>query len=167
MATADLHSAVLEMFAGLEADERLAGQGLAEAFAEAFPAVPAASSVPSLTTSTSWARVAALLGVSSLDILDVTQANAKDVVTTIRRIRLQLEKQGTRINWRHVKGHSREKGGPISHGNETADALADKGKKCNETEGTWIHVTSTQDYDGVVQHTEDKRTQRKLLFGKQ
>ena len=70
MAAADLHSAVLEMFAGLEADERLAGQGLAEAFAEAFPAVPAASSVPSLTTSTSWARVAALLGVSSLDILD-------------------------------------------------------------------------------------------------
>ena len=43
MAAADLHSAVLEMFAGLEADERLAGQGLAEAFAEAFPAVPAAS----------------------------------------------------------------------------------------------------------------------------
>ena len=78
MAAADLHSAVLETFAGLEADERLAGQGLAEAFAEAFPAVPAASSVPSLTTSTSWARVAALLGVSSLDILDVTQANAKE-----------------------------------------------------------------------------------------
>ena len=77
MAAADLHSAVLETFAGLEADERLAGQGLAEAFAEAFPAVPAAPSVPSLTTSTSWARVAALLGVSSLDILDVTQANAK------------------------------------------------------------------------------------------
>ena len=49
MAAADLHSAVLETFAGLEADERLAGQGLAEAFAEAFPAVPAASSVPSLT----------------------------------------------------------------------------------------------------------------------
>ena len=37
MASADLESAVLEMFAGLEADERLAGQGLAEAFAEAFP----------------------------------------------------------------------------------------------------------------------------------
>ena len=35
------------------------------------------------------------------------------MVTTIRRIRLHLEKQGTRINWRHVKGHSREKGGPI------------------------------------------------------
>ena len=50
MAAADLHSAVLEMFAGLEADERLAGQGLAEAFAEAFPAVPAASSVPSLVS---------------------------------------------------------------------------------------------------------------------
>ena len=30
MAAADLQSAVLEMFAGLEADERLAGQGLAE-----------------------------------------------------------------------------------------------------------------------------------------
>ena len=52
--------------------------GLRVDFAEAFPAVPAASSVPSLTTSTSWARVAALLGVSSLDILDVTQANAKE-----------------------------------------------------------------------------------------
>ena len=34
MAAADLQSAVLEMFAGLEADERLAGQGLAKAFAE-------------------------------------------------------------------------------------------------------------------------------------
>ena len=78
MAAADLQSAVLEMFAGLEADERLAGQGLAEAFAEAFPAVPAASAVPSLKTSTSWARVAALLGVSSLSILDVTQAHASD-----------------------------------------------------------------------------------------
>ena len=84
MAAADLHSAVLEMFAGLEADERLAGQGLAEAFAEAFPAVPAASSVPSLTTSTSWARVAALLGVSSLDILDVTQNALKIPIPKIR-----------------------------------------------------------------------------------
>ena len=37
---ADLESAVLEMFAGLETDERLAGQGLAEAFAEAFPNLP-------------------------------------------------------------------------------------------------------------------------------
>ena len=88
MAAADLHSAVLEMFAGLEADERLAGQGLAEAFAEAFPAVPAASAVPSLSTSTSWARVAALLGVSSLSILDVTQANAKEVPAARKVLRL-------------------------------------------------------------------------------
>ena len=55
MAAADLQSAVLEMFAGLEADERLAGQGLAEAFAEAFPNLPDASAVPGLTSSTSWA----------------------------------------------------------------------------------------------------------------
>eukprot|EP01043_Picozoa_sp_COSAG02_P084865 COSAG02_NODE_22621_length_746_cov_1.125193_2_plen_76_part_00 len=37
MVAADLHPAVLETFAGLEADEWLAGQGLAEAFAQAFP----------------------------------------------------------------------------------------------------------------------------------
>ena len=72
MASADLESAVHEMFAGLETDERLAGQGLAEAFAEAFPNLPDASAVPGLTSSTSWARVAALLGVPSLSILDVS-----------------------------------------------------------------------------------------------
>ena len=73
------------------------------------------------------------------------------MVTTIRHIRQQLEKQGTKIRWRHVKGHSREKGGPTSHGNEAADALADKGKQCNDMEGVWIHVTSTPDYEGTVQ----------------
>ena len=56
--TADFSAAVLTMFAGLEDDERLAGQGLAEAFAAAFPSLPADSDVPGLTTSTSWARVA-------------------------------------------------------------------------------------------------------------
>ena len=63
---ADLGTGVLEMFAGLEDDERLAGHGLAAAFAAAFPSLPADSDIPSLTTSTSWARVAGLLGVSSL-----------------------------------------------------------------------------------------------------
>ena len=98
-------------------------------------------------------------------VINSTQVHVHKV-TTVRRIRTQLETQGTKIRWRHVKGHSREKGGPISHGNEAADALADKGKKCGETEGVWIHVTSTQDYDGVVRHTADNRTQRQLLFGK-
>ena len=69
---ADLGTGVLEMFAGLEDDERLAGHGLAAAFAAAFPSLPADSDIPSLTTSTSWARVAGLLGVSSLEILDVS-----------------------------------------------------------------------------------------------
>ena len=73
MAAAGLYSAVLEMFAGLEADERLAGQGLAEAFAEAFPAVPAASAVPSLKTSVSfWQSLSflssGLSGPLSLDV---------------------------------------------------------------------------------------------------
>ena len=73
---ADLGTGVLETFAGLEDDERLAGQGLAAAFAAAFPSLPADSDIPSLTTSTSWARVAGLLGVSSLEILDVVQKAA-------------------------------------------------------------------------------------------
>ena len=55
---ADLSAGVLGMFAGLEDDERLAGQGLAAAFAAAFPSLPADSEIPSLATSTSWARVA-------------------------------------------------------------------------------------------------------------
>ena len=76
--SADLSEGVLGMFAGLEDDERLAGQGLAAAFAAAFPSLPADSEIPSLATSTSWARVAGLLGVDSLSILDVVQANAKD-----------------------------------------------------------------------------------------
>ena len=46
---ADLSAAVLTMFAGLEDDERLAGQGLAKAFAAAFPSLPADSDVPGLT----------------------------------------------------------------------------------------------------------------------
>ena len=101
MAAADLQSAVLEMFAGLEADERLAGQGLAEAFAEAFPAVPAASAVPSLKTSTSWARVAALLGVSSLSILDVTQAHASEVPAAEKVTRLR-DLVGTTLRRAHT-----------------------------------------------------------------
>ena len=86
---ADLGVGVLEMFAGLEDDERLAGQGLAAAFAAAFPSLPADSDIPSLTTSTSWARVAGLLGVSSLEILDVVQANAKDMpaATKVQRLK--------------------------------------------------------------------------------
>ena len=72
----DLGTGVLEMFAGLEDDERLAGQGLAVAFAAAFPDLPADSDIPGLTSSTGWARVAGLLGVEPLKILDVVQANA-------------------------------------------------------------------------------------------
>ena len=50
---ADLGTGVLETFAGLEDDERLAGQGLAAAFAAAFPSLPAASEVPNFPAS--WA----------------------------------------------------------------------------------------------------------------
>ena len=71
MSAADYESAVLEMFGGLEDDERLGGSGLAAAFAAAFPDLPDAEPIPSLTTSTGWARVAGLLGVSPLEILDV------------------------------------------------------------------------------------------------
>ena len=46
--SADLSEGVLGMFAGLEDDERLAGQGLAAAFAAAFPSLPADSEIPSL-----------------------------------------------------------------------------------------------------------------------
>ena len=42
---ADLGTGVLEMFAGLEDDERLAGHGLAAAFAAAFPSLPLAGFV--------------------------------------------------------------------------------------------------------------------------
>ena len=45
---ADLGTGVLEMFAGREDDERLAGHGLAAAFAAAFPSLPADSDIPSL-----------------------------------------------------------------------------------------------------------------------
>ena len=44
---ADLSAGVLAMFVGLEDDERLAGQGLAAAFAAAFPSLPADSEIPS------------------------------------------------------------------------------------------------------------------------
>ena len=55
---ADLGTGVLETFAGLEDDERLAGQGLAAAFAAAFPSLPADSDIPSLTTSAGSATAA-------------------------------------------------------------------------------------------------------------
>ena len=74
----------------MEDDERLAGQGLAAAFAAAFPSLPDDSEIPSLATSTSWARVAGLLGVDSLSILDVVQANAKDTPAA-EKVRLLKE----------------------------------------------------------------------------
>ena len=51
------------------------------------------------------------------------------LIATVRRIRMNNEAAGMRIQWCHVKGHSEEKGGPRSHGNEAADDLANKGKK--------------------------------------
>ena len=69
MSAADYESAVLEMFGGLEDDERLGGSGLAAAFAAAFPDLPDAESIPSLTTSTGWARVAGLLGDESDSVI--------------------------------------------------------------------------------------------------
>jgi ribonuclease HI len=85
------------------------------------------------------------------------------LITTVRRIRQTNEAGGMKIGWCHVKGHSAEKGGPRSHGNEAADDLADKGKHCSEMDGTWMHVTASTDYDGEVQMTEHRAVKRKLL----
>ena len=81
------------------------------------------------------------------------------LIATVRRIRQSNEENlGMKIQWCHVKGHSKEKGGPISHGNKAADSLANKGKHCNEMEGVWTHVTASEDYEGVVQFTEQTAT---------
>ena len=86
------------------------------------------------------------------------------LIATVRRIRRSNEERlGMKIKWCHVKGHSKEKGGPTSHGNEAADGLANKGKHCTEMEGVWTHVTASEDYEGVVQFTEGKSVRRRLL----
>ena len=57
-------------FAALEADPKLGGKGLSEAFARSFPSLPA--EVRSLAA-TEAARVAAILGVPQIAVLDVIQ----------------------------------------------------------------------------------------------
>jgi ribonuclease HI len=86
------------------------------------------------------------------------------LLATVRRIRMNNEAAGMRIQWCHVKGHSEEKGGPRSHGNEAADNLANKGKTCKENEGTWMHVTASTDFEGDVQWTENRAVKRRLLL---
>ena len=74
------------------------------------------------------------------------------------------EEAGMKIGWCHVKGHSEERGGPRSNGNEAADSLADKGKQCSGNDGTWTHVTASNDFEGDVKWTESRKVKRRLLL---